>query len=110
VTHRLLLSSAFAATILSATYDITVNDSDDAYISTAETALNGLAEAGVPGSFLVDLLPLLKYVPSWVPGAGFKKKAACWRRANEEMCEKPFSYVKDQLVSLDHGSILDIQC
>jgi len=87
---------------LSATYDITVNDSDDAYISTAETALNGLAAAGVPGSFLVDYLPLLKYTPSWVPGAGFKRMAANWRRANEEMCEKPFLYVKDQLVSLDY--------
>ena len=95
----ILLSSAFAATILSVTYDITVEDSDDPYITTAEIALDGFAEAGIPGSFVVDYLPFLKYIPSWMPGAGFKRKAAHWARANEEMCEKPFLHVKDQLVS-----------
>ena len=95
----ILFSSAFAATILSVTYDITVKDSDDPYITTAEIALDGFAEAGIPGSFVVDYLPFLKYIPSWMPGAGFKRKAAHWARANEEMCEKPFLHVKDQLVS-----------
>jgi len=95
----ILRSSAFAATILSVTYDITVKDSDDPYITTAEIALDGFSEAGIPGSFVVDYLPFLKYIPSWMPGAGFKRKAAHWARANEEMCEKPFLHVKDQLVS-----------
>jgi len=93
-----LLSSAFAATILSVAYGITIKDSDDPYISIAETALNGFAIAGTPGAFLVDYLPLLKHVPSWVPGAGFKRKAVYWARVNEDLRNKPFLHVKDQLV------------
>jgi len=86
--------------ILSVAYGITIKESDDPYISTAEIALNGFAEAGMPGTFLVDYLPILKHVPSWMPGAGFKRKAAYWARINEEMYDKPFLHVKDQLVSL----------
>jgi hypothetical protein len=73
-------------------YGIAVQEYDDprAYISIAEEVINGVAEAGVPGAFLVDLFPILKYVPSWFPGAGFQKKAVRWREANHIMAEKPF--------------------
>ena len=79
-------------------YGISVQESDDPYISIAEEALNGAAQAGIPGAFWVDFLPLLKYVPSWFPGAGFQKKAARWRRAINAMAENPFSHVQEQLV------------
>ena len=80
------------------TYGIDVKDSNDPYISIAEEAIDGLTKAGVTGAFWVDMFPLLKYVPSWVPGAGFKKKAARWKAALVNMTEKPFEYVKEQLV------------
>ena len=82
-------------------YGINVEESDDPYISIAGEVLDGLAEAGVPGAFLVDIFPFLKYVPSWVPGAGFQRKAAHWREAMNTMVEKPFRHVQEQLV-LDH--------
>jgi len=46
--------------ILSITYGVTIEDSDDPYILAAEIALNGLGEAGIPGTFLVGYLPFLK--------------------------------------------------
>ena len=79
-------------------YGITVQESDDPYISIAEEAFEGIAEAGIPGAFLVDIFPILKYVPSWFPGAGFQKKAAHWREAINTMAEKPFLHVQEQLV------------
>jgi hypothetical protein len=82
-------------------YGIAVQESDDPYISIAEEVLNGFSEAGVPGAFWVDLIPILKYVPSWFPGAGFQKKAARWREAINTMAEKPFRHVQEQLVQ-DH--------
>ncbi|TFK36285.1 cytochrome P450 [Crucibulum laeve] len=87
----------FAATIMDVAYGIKVQESNDPYISNAEEALHGLAEAGVAGKFLVDLIPVLKYVPSWFPGAGFKRKAARWRKVNGDVAEKPFKAVKDSL-------------
>jgi hypothetical protein len=79
-------------------YGIAVQESDDPYISIAEEAFEGAAEAAIPGAFWVDFLPILKYVPSWFPGAGFQKKAARWRKATDTMAEKPFRHVQEQLV------------
>ena len=79
-------------------YGIKVQESGDQYISLVEEVMNGGIEASIPGAFLVDLFPILMYVPSWFPGAGFKRKAAHWRKLNETMVEKPFRYVQEQLV------------
>ncbi|PPQ80129.1 hypothetical protein CVT25_001428 [Psilocybe cyanescens] len=88
---------SFAATIMSAAYGISVEDSGDPHITNAEKALAGLAAAGIPGSFLVDLIPALKYIPSWFPGAGFQQKAAEWRKVNNELAQKPFKQVEDEM-------------
>ncbi|KAF9044301.1 cytochrome P450 [Panaeolus papilionaceus] len=87
----------FAATIMQVTYGYSVKDSEDPYILNAEAALEGFNEAGHPGAFLVDLIPALKYVPAWFPGAGFKRKAARWRQINQEVSVRPFEMVKEQL-------------
>lgn len=49
-------------------------------------------------------LHTVKYVPSWVPGAGFKTKAKEWRVEVEACVEEPFNFVKDQLVRASKGS------
>jgi hypothetical protein len=92
------ITSTFAATIMKIGYGIAVKESEDPYISIAEVVFSGVAEAGVPGAFWVDLFPILKYLPSWFPGAGFQKKAARWREATNTMAEKPFRHVQEQLV------------
>ena len=79
-------------------YGIKVQDSDDRYISLAEEVIQGGSEASIPGAFWVDFLPILAYVPSWFPGAGFQKKAAHWRKLNATLIEEPFRYVEEQLV------------
>jgi len=84
---------------MSVAYGISVKESDDPYILNAEEALHGLAEAGIPGTFLVDLIPILKHIPDWFPGAGFKRKASHWRRVNADVSEKPFRFVAEQMVT-----------
>ena len=91
-------TSVFAASIVKILYGIDIQDSDDPYISLAEIVLNGLAQVRNPGSFLVDTFPTLKYVPSWFPGAGFKRKAAYLREVAKIVFEKPFRHVEEQLV------------
>ena len=81
-------------------YGITVLDSNDPYMSNAEEVMEGVVEAGVPGAFLVDLIPILKYVPSWFPGAGFKKKAARWRACFASMLDKPYRRVIEDLARI----------
>ena len=65
-------------------------ESGDAYISTTDLALSGPAETDVIGAFLVDIFPLLRFVPSWVPGACFQKKATQWKTASHNYNRKIF--------------------
>ena len=41
------------------------------------------------------------YVPDWFPGAGFKVKAKEWAVTLEEMVQRPYQFVKDQMVGLN---------
>ena len=91
-------------------YGIEVQESDDPYILVGEETMRGVNEAGIPGAFWVDLLPLLKYVPSWFPGAGFQKKATHWREVNKALTESPFRYVKEQLVGVCFLFERDLVC
>ncbi|KAF8883978.1 cytochrome P450 [Infundibulicybe gibba] len=90
------IRQAFASTIMDVTYGIKVKEENDPYIKVVEASLDGINEAGVPGVFLVDFIPMLKYVPEWMPGAGFKKKAARWKDANYRMTEMPWKFAKSQ--------------
>ncbi|KAF5353955.1 hypothetical protein D9756_007034 [Leucocoprinus leucothites] len=89
---------AFASTILKITYGMTISDgNDDSYVKTAEIALTSVAEAGNPGSFLVDIFPAMKYIPSWIPGAGWKRKANYWRQISRMFANVPWESVKEQM-------------
>ncbi|OCH89273.1 cytochrome P450 [Obba rivulosa] len=69
----------FGASVMSTVYGIEIEENDDPYITCAERAVEGAAEGFTPGAFWVDFLPFLKYVPAWVPGAEFQRKAARWK-------------------------------
>ena len=62
------------------TYSINIRPYDDPYIKIAEEAVTAAAELVIPGAFLVDIIPILKYVPEWFPGAKFQRKAAMMRK------------------------------
>ncbi|EKM55873.1 uncharacterized protein PHACADRAFT_209385 [Phanerochaete carnosa HHB-10118-sp] len=42
------------------------------------------------GVYLVDVIPILKYLPAWFPGAGFKRQAANWKILVDKMHETPY--------------------
>ena len=75
-----LCISLVGSTALSMTYGISVLRYDDPYIKIAEEAMEAVAELLIAGTFLVDIIPILKYVPEWFPGATFQRKAATMRK------------------------------
>ncbi|EPQ51330.1 cytochrome P450 [Gloeophyllum trabeum ATCC 11539] len=93
------LRHTFAAAVMNIAYGIDVLTKDDPYITTAEIAIGSLSESSVPGAFLVNQIPILKYVPTWFPGAGFKKKADYWRQVSDDMLNKPFETVLENMAS-----------
>ncbi|KAI0715645.1 O-methylsterigmatocystin oxidoreductase [Cerioporus squamosus] len=74
-----------AATILKITYGIDADDETRDIIQMIDAALEGSAQALIPGKFLVDAFPLLQYMPAWFPGAGFQKTFARWRQETLQM-------------------------
>ncbi|KXN81861.1 O-methylsterigmatocystin oxidoreductase [Leucoagaricus sp. SymC.cos] len=78
-------------TIMSVVYGLPIKQKDDVYIQLAEVGINALQAASVPGASLVDLIPWLKYVPEWMPGAGFKRKAREWDVLARRMVDLPFA-------------------
>ncbi|PPQ99415.1 hypothetical protein CVT24_005402 [Panaeolus cyanescens] len=94
------ISFVFASIIMDAVYGIQIEDSNkDPHVKTIAAALDGLAKAGVPGSYLVDHLPILKHYPGWLPGGGFQKDGAEGREATERYAVETFNQVKEALRS-----------
>ncbi|KAF9006260.1 cytochrome P450 [Hymenopellis radicata] len=63
-----------------------------------------LSVASTPGAFLVDFIPMLKSLPDWFPGAGFKRTAKMWAKDLEDMINVPFEHVKAEMA---RGQALD---
>ncbi|KIK66620.1 hypothetical protein GYMLUDRAFT_908855 [Collybiopsis luxurians FD-317 M1] len=99
------------STILSVAYGFDVEAvKDSGYIGIAERANTGFIEACVPWNFLVDYFTWLKYVPAWMPGASFQRKAQAWRQDMEQLLRRPFSAVKRQIAEGTAEQSLVLNC
>jgi hypothetical protein len=95
--------------VLDLAYALKVTGPSDEYFRIADVVEVATAATFTPGSFLVDLIPLCKsfrgrldkllienetitvrWIPAWVPGAGFQRKAAEWRKVTTEMFCRPY--------------------
>lgn len=85
---------------LAVVYGYKVKSADDKYLIMAEECLAILANEIASGSgiWLVDILPVLAYLPWWFPGASFKRKAAIWKPKMIEFIRAPFEYSKSAVV------------
>ena len=97
-------TSLVGSTTLSMTYSINVRPYNDPYIKIAEEAVGAIAELLIPGAFLVDIIPILKYVPEWFPGAKFQKKAAVMRKHAETMRNTTFAASEELMVCVSSHS------
>ncbi|KAI0642510.1 CyP450 monooxygenase [Trametes meyenii] len=85
--HNRLL---FASTILPIAYGVDVNSSDDELVVVAERGLEAFSRLLVPGKYLVELFPTLRYLPKWAPGARFKHDAEEVRQIVRDVREVPW--------------------
>ncbi|KAL1941769.1 hypothetical protein VTO73DRAFT_6769 [Trametes versicolor] len=66
----------FAAMIMHATYGIQIAEKDDKYVKMAEDGIEAFSNLLVPGKYLVEQFPVLRFLPKWMPGAQFRRDAA----------------------------------
>ncbi|KAI0640932.1 cytochrome P450 [Trametes meyenii] len=87
------------AIVLMISYGYLPRERDDPLIRMVEEATKQAAEVVQPGAFLVDVFPWLRYVPSWVPGAGWKRKGETYRANMDKMSATPYQFVKNQMAA-----------
>ncbi|KAI0693293.1 cytochrome P450 [Cerioporus squamosus] len=73
---------SFTAAVVKIVFGLEVAEKNDQYIAMMEKDLEA-GDAFVSGRYYVEFLPFLRYIPAWVPGAGFQKDFAEWRYAAE---------------------------
>ncbi len=79
-------------------YGLEAAEKHDKYISLAEKGVDIFVRITLPGGYLVEALPLLRHLPSWFPGAGFRRDAAEWKKTVETVRDVPFRAAKDKIV------------
>ncbi|QRV94505.1 cytochrome P450 family protein [Ceratobasidium sp. AG-Ba] len=88
-----------AASILSDTYgyELPEDTSDDPLLQIIEELIRSVARGVSSARFLVNLFPILKHVPEWMPGANFKAFARRARELKERVQCTPFERVKAEI-------------
>ncbi|KAF8653668.1 hypothetical protein AX16_003819 [Volvariella volvacea WC 439] len=83
--------------ILRISHGYRVQEKDDPIVALADVATDQFSTAVAPEAFLVNLIPPLRRLPDWFPGAGFKKTARSWAKTLTEFVDIPHNFVKDQM-------------
>nr|BAK09477.1 cytochrome P450 [Postia placenta] len=74
------IKTNIASIIMLVVYGYTVKGTEDMFAERAIQVVDNLSLAATPGIWLADMIPQLKYVPSWMPGISSLKTAKAWRK------------------------------
>ncbi|KAF9238243.1 cytochrome P450 [Melanogaster broomeanus] len=89
----------FTSISLRLAHGYVTQEGNDPLVELAHIANGQLSATTIPGAYLVDLFPLMKYIPSWLPGAGFKREAKEYAAVVNDLVEIPHRYVKSRLAA-----------
>ncbi|BCS17694.1 cytochrome P450 [Aspergillus puulaauensis] len=68
----------------------------DPLLDFIDRTMEKVLAALVPGTWLVDAVPILRHVPAWFPGAGFRRVAQLLGKDLQAMADVPFRFVQEQ--------------
>ncbi|KAJ8475176.1 hypothetical protein ONZ45_g15698 [Pleurotus djamor] len=97
--HHCIYTAASA--IIEVIYGFPVQPENDPTITISEKATKHLHNAGITGTYLVDHVPALQYLPLWFPGAGFLRYAKVAYQDTMDMVNIPFNRVRDHVAQGD---------
>ncbi|KAK2467643.1 hypothetical protein APHAL10511_000498 [Amanita phalloides] len=91
----------FTAVIMDVVYGIPIKNLDDPYLLKSEEAAIAFTQGAIFGTFWIDhvpfMIPFLKNLPSWIPGAASINLWDKWRATGSFLHHSPFESVKDDL-------------
>ncbi|KAK0231460.1 cytochrome P450 [Armillaria fumosa] len=87
------------AVVLDLAYGWPVTNDDDYFVSLMEEAFALHKQVVQPGRWLVEVMPFLRFVPSWMPGAHFKRFAFSVRERMKAIDQAPLQWTKQQMAN-----------
>ncbi|EED82976.1 predicted protein, partial [Postia placenta Mad-698-R] len=67
------------------------------YIQEAEDVMELVGGSVIPGAYMVDIVPMLRYIPTWLPFVSFHRQAQLGRKLLDDWVTRPFEHVKRQM-------------
>lgn len=86
-------------------YGYYIKEENDSIVHLVEQAMDTLAAGTTPGAWFVDYIPILRFVPSWFPGGGFKKKASHMKELVLDMAAVPYELTKQKIVRFTDSNL-----
>lgn len=81
-------------------YDYTIEPhKPDALVELTDKMMTEFSLASVPMAWAVDVVPALRYLPEYFPGASFKKTARRWRKSIQATAYIPYRFVRRQMAA-----------
>ncbi|TCD67850.1 hypothetical protein EIP91_011912 [Steccherinum ochraceum] len=91
---RTYIRSVPGSTIIRAAYGAHSTAKTDEYVQLAEKAMESARRIVVPAAFMAEIIPILKYIPGWMPGGSARAYAAKYKPFVQQMRDRPFDEVK----------------
>ena len=86
--------------MLKVTYGYPVQEHNDYLVNIADVSLSNFAQAISPGAFIVDMVPVLQYLPRWFPGmTNYWRTVSSWGENLRLLIEEPFKFTTQRMVS-----------
>ncbi|KAE8354986.1 cytochrome P450 [Aspergillus coremiiformis] len=87
------------AVVLKITYGYTVEQhARDPLVDLIESCIVKASETVVPGRWLVDFIPILRYIPAWLPGGGETRAAQKLQKDARDFSDIPYTFTKQQMI------------
>lgn len=86
-------------TIMRVAYGFEDVHKNQSVIHDVEKLIFTFTEAATPGRYLVNSFPALRHIPSWFPGAGFKRYFQSFSKEVDMTLRLPFEDAKRSFVS-----------
>ncbi|CAE6536968.1 unnamed protein product [Rhizoctonia solani] len=80
-------------------YGYQLESKNDKFFEETQLVVSRIVKSLAPTSFAVNIFPFLTYIPTWLPGMGWKRTAREWRRHKEELYKSLYEWTKSQVTA-----------